>query len=420
MNCGGGRGMPEQPREGNCRGPIAMVTGRYPVASLTVIDREVKALRAAGCDIVTVTIRPPENDKLTGTFQKEEAARVHRVIGSARNPLTVGRAVVAAAARPRHLFSTLRLAIWARPSGDVAARFKHVAYLLEAVLLADFLRRRGVVHVHNHLGDSSGTVTMLAAELAGIPFSMTLHGPEVFAAPQIWRLDIKIARARKAICIAENGRRKALRLCSAAHHGKVLVIPCGVTPALYAAPSREPAGQKLMFVGRLVPRKEVPVLIEALMRVRASGRDAELDLVGDGPERERLEALAASTGLRGAVRFLGMLDEAGVACALRKADVLVVPSSSEGLPVVIMEAMASGLPVIASEIDGIPELVRDGETGLLVPPCNPERLAEAIIRLLDDADLARRMGEAGRRLVAQHHDADRNARVLLGTIFSDT
>jgi glycosyltransferase involved in cell wall biosynthesis len=261
---------------------------------------------------------------------------------------------------------------------------------------------------------------MLAAELAGIPFSMTLHGPEIFAAPQIWRLDIKIARARAAICITENGRTKALRLCSAAHHGKVLVIPCGVTPALYAAPAEEPTGRKLLFVGRLVPRKEVPVLIEALVRVRARGRDAELDLVGDGPERERLEALAASTGLRGAMRFLGMLDEAGVAGALHKADLLVVPSSSEGLPAVIMEALASGLPVVASEIDGIPELVRDGETGLLVPPCNPERLAEAIIRLLDDPALARRMGEAGRKLVAQRHDADRNALALLRTIFSET
>jgi glycosyltransferase involved in cell wall biosynthesis len=115
-----------------------------------------------------------------------------------------------------------------------------------------------------------------------------------------------------------------------------------------------------------------------------------------------------------------MLDEVGVAGALRKADLLVVPSSSEGLPAVIMEAMASGLPVIASEIDGIPELVRDGETGLLVPPCNAERLAEAIIRLLDDPSLARRMGETGRRLVAQCHDADRNAHALLRAIFSDT
>jgi glycosyltransferase involved in cell wall biosynthesis len=401
-------------------GPLAIVTGRYPGASLTAIDREVTALRVAGCEVITATIRPPQDDTLAGAFQREEAMRVHRVIASAWNPLTVGRALVAAAGRPRRLVSTLRLAIEARPSGRAAARLKHVAYLVEAVLLADFLRRRGVVHVHNHLGDSSGTVTMLAAELAGLPFSMTLHGPEVFEAPEIWRLDVKIARARATICISESGRDKALRLCGKAHHGKVVVVPCGVTPRFFEAHAEQRSGRTLLFVGRLVPRKEVPVLIEALARVRGCGRDVELEIVGDGPERERLESLARRTGLLPSIRFRGMLDEAGVAGALRKADLLVVPSSSEGLPAVIMEAMASGLPVVASEVDGIPELVRDSETGFLVPPRDAERLADAITRLLDDPVMARRMGDAGRRLVARRHDAERNALVLLRTIISET
>ncbi len=401
-------------------GPLAIVTGRYPGASLTAIDREVTALRAAGCEVVTATIRPPQEDRLAGAFQREEARRVHRIIASAWNPLTVARALAAAAARPRRLVSTLRLAIEARPSGPAAVRLKHVAYLAEAVLLADFLRRRGVVHVHNHLGDSSGTVTMLAAELAGLPFSMTLHGPEVFDAPEIWRLDVKIARARATICISESGRLKALQLCAKAHHGKVVVVPCGVTARFFEAQDKQRGGRKLLFVGRLVPRKEVAVLIEALARLRVRGRDVELEIVGDGPEREKLLSLARRTGFAPSITFRGMLDEAGVAGTLRNADLLVVPSSSEGLPAVIMEAMASGLPVVASEIDGIPELVRHGETGFLVPPRDPERLADAITRLLDDPAMARRMGDAGRRLVARRHDSNRNALVLLRAMFSET
>lgn len=406
----------------SCRGPVgplAMVTGRYPGASQTFIDREVRALRAAGCQVFTVTIRSPEHGIMAGTFQIAEAARVHRILASARNPITLCRAFAAAARRPGRLLSTLRLAIAARPEGSLTALARHAAYFVEAVLLADFLGRREIAHVHNHLGDGSGTVTMLAAELAGIPFSMTLHGPEVFAAPGLWRLDIKISRARVTICISEDGRAKAVRLCDAAHHHKVVVVPCGVTPEIYEGAPSARGARKLVFVGRLVPRKGVAVLIDALARVRALGHDVELDIVGEGPERQRLEATVAQRGFGEIVRFHGVLDEAGVAEVLRQSDLLVVPSHSEGLPVVIMEAMASGLPVVASAVDGIPELVQHGLTGLLVPPDDARQLADAIGTLLNQPAMARRMATAGCRLVVARHDANRNAIILLRTVFPD-
>lgn len=394
-----------------------MVTGRYPGVSLTFIDREVRALRAAGCEVLTVTIRPPR--EIAGAFQQEEAWRVHRLLASAWNPAVLGQAALAAAVRPGRLLAMLRLAVRARPAGGAGVLARHAAYVAEAVLLADVLRRRGVVHVHNHLGCSSGTVTMLAAELAGLPFSLTLHGPEVFEDAARWRLDVKIARARATICISEDGRAKALRHAAAADRARVAMIPCGVTLKAYASAARGAStdARGLLFVGRLVPRKGAAVLIESLALLRAAGRDVVLDIAGDGPERDRLAALAAERGLGGAVRFLGPLDEADVARALGEADILVVPSLSEGLPAVIMEAMASGLPVVASAIDAIPELVRDGQTGRLVPPGDPVRLAAAIADFLDSPELARRMGDAGQRLVAERHDADRNAGALLSMIF---
>jgi glycosyltransferase involved in cell wall biosynthesis len=183
---------------------------------------------------------------------------------------------------------------------------------------------------------------------------------------------------------------------------------------------RRPGGKGSLFVGRLVPRKGAAVLIEALAHLRAEGRDPRLDIVGDGPERDSLAARVAARGLGGAVRFLGPLDEAGVARAMGRAGIVVVPSLEEGLPAVIMEAMASRLPVVASGVDAIPELVRDGETGLLVPPGDPDRLARAIAHLLDRPELARRMGDAGQRLRGRRHDADRNARRLLRTILGPT
>ena len=398
-------------------GPIAVVTGRYPAPSLTFIDREVRALRKAGCDVVTVTIRSPDHGSLRGSFQSEEAGKVHCVIASARTPLSVFRSLAAALSRPARLRAMLSLALMARPAGPIGVHLRHAAYVIEALLLADFLRRKGVVHAHNHLGDSSGTVTMLAAELAGLPFSMTLHGPEVFEAAEVWRLDAKIAKASTTVCISTDGRDKALRHCSAGDRDKVVTIPCGVTVAQYDAVGPR-TGRKLLFVGRLVPRKGADVLIDALAIASNRGFAVELDIVGEGPEQARLHALVADRGLRDCVAFRGALCEADVARAMGGADVLVVPSLSEGLPVVIMEAMASGVPVVASKIDGIPELVHDGETGLLVPPCDPKALAHALVRLLADPGMARRMGAGGRVIVVERHDAERNALTLLRTILS--
>ncbi|MFC4671633.1 glycosyltransferase family 4 protein [Seohaeicola nanhaiensis] len=316
-----------------------------------------------------------------------------------------------AVANPARLLATLSLALRARPAGPIVVYLRYAAYFLEAMILAEFLHRRGIVHAHNHLGDSSGTVTMLAAKLVGIPFSMTLHGPEVFDAADIWRLDVKIAHARSTVCISRDGREKALRHCLTEHSWKVVTIPCGITFAEYATDNVR-TGRKLLFVGRLVPRKGVHVLVEALAMARNCGIAAELDIVGEGPEYPLLQSLVADRGLGDFVVFRGSLGEDGVANAMSKADVLVVPSLSEGLPVVIMEAMASGLPVIASDIDGIPELVRDAETGFLVPPGDSQKLAQALVRLLANPDLARSMGARGRMNVKERYDAERSAHAL--------
>ncbi len=402
--------MPEPQR---FRGPIAMVTGRYPGLSLTFIDREVRALREMGVDVITVTVRSPDPQALSGEFQHEEAGRVFRLLASARRPAHVAKALAMAALHPRRLAATARLAITTCPAGARAMALQ-LAYFAEALLLAPHLQARGVKHLHNHLGDSSGTVTMLAAELAAIPFSITLHGPEIFQSAQRWRLDVKIARAKFVACISEHGRQQTMRFSDEAHWHKLKVVRCGVNPSLYAAaPAAERTGRDLLFVGRLEERKGVNFLLDAVALLKARCSDVRLKIVGNGPQKEALERQTAALSLEAVVTFAGTKDEAGVAEALRHADLLVVPSLSEGLPVVIMEALASGVPVVASAVDGIPELVRDGETGWLVPPCDPRKLANGIEQLQMDPGLRQCMGEAGRQLVAADHDAQRNAVTLL-------
>src|SRR6056297_3553029 len=157
-------------------GPVAMITGTYPSLSMTFVDREVRALRAMGCDVVTFTLRQPTNDSVSGDFQAAEAKRVISLYAMSRQPKDLIAAFLMAVERPLRLASTIRLAVqsytWKAPG-----LIRQFAYLCAAILMARQIRQRGITHIHNHLGDSSGTVTMLAAELTGTPFSMTLHSP---------------------------------------------------------------------------------------------------------------------------------------------------------------------------------------------------------------------------------------------------
>ena len=177
------------------------------------------------------------------------------------------------------------------------------------------------------------------------------------------------------------------------------VVPNGVRVA--PQPERAPAGGVVLFVGRLRTRKAVAVLLEAMVRVRAAVPGARLVLVGDGEQRAALAAQAAALGIAGAVEFAGALPRGAAQEWLRRADVLCLPSTYEGFPMVILEAMEAGLPVVATAVAGVPEAVRPGETGLLVEPEDAEGLGAALVAILADPARARAMGEAGRRLLEE-------------------
>lgn len=393
-------------------GPIAYLTGEYPRATDTFIQREVAGLRALGVDVQTFTIRRTGAAQHVSDAIRAEAAGTFAVL-PALTTISGVAALLAALLSPGRLLGALALSQSTAPKG-LRGRAYGLIYLAEAIVLAHQIRRRGIRHLHNHIAKASGTVAMLAACLAGIPYSFTLHGPDDLAEPGYWRLDAKIARAAFVACISDYARSQAMVVAGREHWTKLHVIHCGVDPDRYAGRPERP-GNHLVFVGRLAAVKGVPVLLRALVIAHQSQPDLRLTLIGDGPERGAIAAEATALGLADHVTFTGYLAEDGVARVLQSADALVLPSFAEGVPVVLMEAMASGLPVIATHVAGVPELVGP-DCGMLVPPGNSDALAGAITRLMSDADLRLAMGLAGQHAVRTGFNAATEA-ARLATLF---
>lgn len=386
-------------------GPIAYLTGEYPRATDTFIQREVAALRALGLTVETCSMRRTGPEHHTGPEQHAEAAGTFHVLESALSPRRLIAAHLAAWRRPGAWLRALRLAWRTGPGGMIPTLYQFI-YLAEAAVLAQHLRARGITHLHNHIAKSSCTVAMLMSEMSGIPYSFTLHGPDIFYEPYRWRLDEKIARARFVACISHFARSQAMAFSDPADWGKLHIVHCGVDPARYGGAAPE-ARAHLLFVGRLAGVKGVPVLLEAVQGLIADHPDLRLTLVGDGPERMDLEARAR--GLGGHVDFVGYKSQDAVAALLAEATALVLPSFAEGLPVVLMEALAARVPVVCTRIAGVAELVEDGVSGLLAPPGDAVALRDALARVLSDADLRRAMGDAGRARVMAEFASDREA-----------
>ena len=388
-------------------GPIAYLTGEYPKVSHTFILREIMAVRAHGREVLTCTVRRAAKKDVVGDDQAAEAARTFGVLDAAKAPHRLIGAHMAMLSRsPRRWFSTLALAWRTRPPGAKALLWQFF-YFLEAAVLSRHLQRNNVVHLHNHFADSSCSLAMLTSAMSGIPFSFTLHGPAIFFEPKWWRIDEKIARARFVACISHFARSQAMLFSDQAHWPKLRIVHCGVHLGTYGQGERDAFAKRVLFVGRLDAVKGVPLLLDAFAAALKTHPDATLTVVGDGPARAALEAKAGEMG--DAVTFLGYQPQDAVAGLLQQADMLVLPSFAEGVPVVLMEAMASRIPVIASRVAGVPELVEDGVSGFVVPPGDLETLTARLETLLADPELCARMGKAGRAKVEAEFDLDREA-----------
>ena len=379
---------------------LAYLVSQYPATSHTFIRREVEALRASGVALDTFSVRRPSEAERSADVDRREFEQTWYVL-----PPSPGRILRAHASqltrRPLAYAKTLRRAMKHRVPGARAAIWAGF-HFAEAVTLADELERRGVDHLHNHFANSGANVGYLASQLLGIDWSLTLHGISEFDYPAGQLLPEKIAAAAFVACVTHFGRAQAMRMVDPAEWDKLFVARCGLDLEAFRAhapsgpvqvpPKRTPF--RIVTVGRMSAEKGHVGLVEAFAAVR-SRRECELRIVGDGPERERVERRAAELGVADSVSFAGRVPSAHVMAELALADAFAMSSFMEGLPVVIMEALAMGVPVIAPAVAGIPELVVHGETGLLFAPSDWSELAERIEAVVADPDAARAMARRG-------------------------
>jgi colanic acid/amylovoran biosynthesis glycosyltransferase len=376
---------------------ITYVISQYPAISHTFILGEVNGIREEGIRVGVASINQPDRpfEKLTDA---EKAAFNETVFVKSRLkkklPLYVIQRLIAS---PKGFFASLATALC------LGIRYPrtlphHIAYWLEAMVVADMAARNNSSHIHAHFSTQACTVAMLAAQMAGIQFSMTVHGPDEFYQVAEQHLEKKFARADFIVCISDFAKSQVMKYTAFDQWGKLYVNNLGVdtqrfTPLVNGKPNTNTTAPVLLCVGRLCNAKGQGVLIAAAKELVARGTPFTIRFVGDGPDRASLEAFTQTHQLGHHIEFLGKVNHDQVQVLQREADIFVIPSFAEGIPIVLMEAMASGTPCVTTHITGIPELFTHGHDGLLVRPGNAIMLADALEQLITDRHLRQQLAD---------------------------
>lgn len=395
------------------------VVSRFPKGTETFIARELNAV-ARSIDVVLATLVRPRSEPV----QPEAAPWLDGLLAADR----AGPRALAAAhlhwlvRRPRRLLAAWWEALWGNRSSP-RMLVRAVAVVVAAAWFAREAERRRVVHVHAHWATHPALAALVIHRLCGLPYTVTGHAHDIYARTTM--LCPKLRAARAVVTISEFNRRHLAQRCPEVAD-RITVVHCGIEPDRYAQAARARAAAegdgmtvRLICVAALRPFKGHAVLLDAVARVVADGADVHLDVVGDGPEAGALRRRATGLGIADRVRWWGHVPSDRIPGILAEADIAVLASvvapdgRTDGIPVALMEAMAAGLPAVASDVTGVSELVIDGVTGLLVPPGDPDALARAIGRLAADPDLRRRLGTAAREHVLAGFTVEASARRLV-------
>lgn len=406
---------------------VGYLLSHYPAVSHTFVLREIQALRRLGVEVDTFSIHRTPADELLADADREEAARTYTVLPVQAFDFLLSH-LAAFARSPSTYLSTLLLAI-RRANPGMRGRLWGLFYFAEAMPVWRAAKRRRVRHLHAVFGDVASDVALLVTRYAGEAWtwSMAIHGPEEFSDVGRANLAEKVAAARFVVAISDFGRSQLMTVSDEDRWDDIHVVSCGLDPAAFPLDDLDeqpsPADNKephIVCVGRLIHIKGQGLLIEAIAQLRERGFEARLTLVGAGPKRADLERLADRLGIREHVLFAGAVGQDHIQSIYRSGDVFCLPSLAEGLPVVFMEAMALKLPVVASRIMGVPELVEDGRTGLLVTPARLDLLVDALARLLGDPALRAKLASEGRRKVRSEYDVNSSAARLREIFASET
>ena len=387
---------------------VAYLVNQYPKISHTFIRREILALEEQGVEVTRIAIRGHETGSVDAS-DAEELAKTKYLVRA--NPIEILVSCLLAFVRaPGRFLKALiaALQLGRRSDGGLS---KHAAYFVEACLLKRWLAASNLRHIHAHFGTNAAAVVMFCRWLGGPGYSFTVHGPDEFDRPLRLALREKVQGAAFVCVISSFCRSQLYRWTALADWLKIHVVRCALEPSYFDAQAGEiTARPKLLCVGRLSEEKGQFLLVHAARILADRGVAVEVVLAGDGPLRGEIDSEIKRLGLEETVRVTGWIDNQRVRTLLLESRALVVASFAEGLPVVIMEAFAMNRPVISTWIAGIPELVKNDESGWLIPPGDVGRLADAMQLALTapPAQLAQ-MGERGRKLAAELHNSSLEA-----------
>ena len=386
---------------------------------MTFVLREVLALRELGFQVETASINVP--DRPAEELTQAEADEAKCTYYVKQHGLSG-----AAVAKLQTVFGNFGgywrgVGLAFRLAGlDLRRLYLNLMYFIEALMVGQWMKRKGLRHLHVHLASQAASVGLFVRTVFGFGYSMTVHGPDEFYDADRQMLAEKIRAADFLCCISAFTRSQLMMLSPYEQWSKFVVSPLGVDAEIFAPRPGRPASEpfEILCVGRLTPAKGQHILIDAVERLMQEGRQVRLRLVGSGPEEASLREHAARSTAAECMVFEGAINQDRIRDFYAAADAFCLPSFAEGLPVVLMEAMAMELPCVTTQIAGIPELIRDGVDGLLVPPSDLDALVKALARLMDNAELREQIGKSGRARVVEHYDLRRSVE-RLAAIFAE-
>jgi glycosyltransferase involved in cell wall biosynthesis len=387
---------------------ISYIIGAFPNLTTTFITREVLEAQRQGVTLVIISIRPRPAFQMDPPVKRLAAVTKYLLPVPWLEFLKVN--VYFGLSRFRVYFLTLAYLL-TRRHDTLLARLKTLLHFGEGVWAAALLRSEGVDHLHAHFADRAAIVALVAARLLGVPYSLTAHANDIYVSPAL--LPEKISNAKFVTTCT--GYNKAYLERVTGHHVELVyhgLDLAGVKQTPRPSPNGHPP--LILAVGQLKEKKGFPYLIKACQRLKSKGYAFTCEIIGEGPNREELEALIVDLKLQDKIILRGALPNAVVMSRYSKATLFSLPcvvaknDDRDGIPNVLLEAMANQVAVVSTRVSGIPEVVKDEVTGLLVEPGDDQALATAIACLLDDAELRTRLAQAGYRFVVENFDIRKN------------
>jgi len=402
---------------------ITYVVSQYPAISHTFILGEVNGIKAQGINVSVASINTPDRPFEQLTDSEKVAYNSTLFVKQSLVKKLPYYFFLTLLTYPKGFFSSLWDTFTASLHQPTTV-LQRIAYWLEAMVVVDLAKKQGSQQLHAHFSTQGCTVAMLAAKIMDINFSFTVHGPDEFYHVGEQQLEKKFSAANFIICISDFAKSQVMKYTAFSEWDKLHINYLGVDTALFSpAPGTTHNDTPvLLCVGRLVNAKGQGVLIQAAKILKDRGIDFTLQLVGDGPDKVSLEQFSATHQLSTHVNFLGKVNHDQIQTLQQKADIFVLPSFAEGIPIVLMEAMACGTPCVTTHITGIPELFTHNHDGLLVRPGSALMLADALELLITQPETRERLKTAALSTVKEkwciHQSNQRLAQLFTQKLFT--